>query len=95
MAAVDSVLGALRKLSKPVTTPEEIAQVRGHMCLPYLCVLVTAFLAKIKSQAFVLLELWYFTSFCLPNYEKSIPVKHVIIFNIHRLPQSQPMAIER
>lgn len=31
MAAVDTVIEALRKLSKPVTTPEEIAQVRGHL----------------------------------------------------------------
>lgn len=30
MLAVDAIIGELKKLSKPVTTPEEIAQVRKN-----------------------------------------------------------------
>lgn len=30
MLAVDTIIAELKKLSKPVTTPEEIAQVRKH-----------------------------------------------------------------
>lgn len=34
MLAVDAVVAELKNVTKPVTTPEEIAQVKHHKALP-------------------------------------------------------------
>lgn len=39
MLAVDTIIAELKKLSKPVTTPEEIAQVRKQLNQLYIAVL--------------------------------------------------------